>query len=163
MKLPHSGARLFAPGTGKTQTTLSTTVEAVILSDAPVATPLHRLSTAGALAKPQPWCSRRAYGIFLIAFFECLGGEFTWNKTNLLSLLVRARVDRCCLRRALDSCGHRFRRDALGRAPAHRPSMAFPLRTHVRRALSCTFRRLPEPRDAHGPAPGASPMRNAST
>jgi len=60
--------------------TLSTTVEAVILSDAPVATPFHRL-VAGALDGAMVLV---AYGIFLIAFFT-LGGEFTWNQTNLIS------------------------------------------------------------------------------
>jgi uncharacterized RDD family membrane protein YckC len=59
---------------------LSTTVEAVVLSDAPVATPFHR-AVAGALDTVMILLG---YGLFLIAYFS-LGGEFTWNKTNLIS------------------------------------------------------------------------------
>jgi uncharacterized RDD family membrane protein YckC len=70
----------FLPAEPVKPRTLSTTVEAVILSDAPVAHPLHR-AVAGALDGAM---ILMGYGLFLIAFFS-LGGEFTWNKANLVS------------------------------------------------------------------------------
>jgi uncharacterized RDD family membrane protein YckC len=59
--------------------TLSTTVEAVIYCEAPVATPLHR-----AVAAAIDWSIVSiAYGLFLAMFHFC-GGTFDWNKGSLL-------------------------------------------------------------------------------
>jgi uncharacterized RDD family membrane protein YckC len=57
--------------------TLSTTVEAVIFCDAPVAVKLHR-----AVAAALDWIMvLLAYGVFL-AVYSAMGGEFHGNKTN---------------------------------------------------------------------------------
>jgi uncharacterized RDD family membrane protein YckC len=68
----------LAPAPPKPRT-LSTTVEAVIFCDAPVAVRLHR-----AVAAALDWSMVLiAYGIFLFAFSR-MGGSFTLNKANLL-------------------------------------------------------------------------------
>ena len=59
--------------------TLSTTVDAVIYCEAPVATPLHRAVAAaidGSIVLI-------AYGLFLLTFRFC-GGAFAWNKNSLI-------------------------------------------------------------------------------
>ena len=123
--------------------TLSTTVEAVILSDAPVATPLHRL-VAGALDAAMVLV---AYGIFLIAFFS-LGGEFTWNKTNLLSFssalaLIGVAYGVLWILAGIDSAGMRW--------PPALDLRWLPLE---RRLPALRLRRLPEPATLVGqPAP----------
>jgi hypothetical protein len=70
----------LAPAPPKPRT-LSTTVEAVIFCDAPVAVWLHR-----AVAAALDWSMILiAYGIFLLAFHE-MGGSFLLDKTNFLLL-----------------------------------------------------------------------------
>jgi len=61
--------------------TLSTSVEAVIYCDEPVATVLHR-AVAGALDAAMVVIG---YGLFMVVFQLC-GGEFVLNRTNLLLL-----------------------------------------------------------------------------
>jgi uncharacterized RDD family membrane protein YckC len=69
----------FLPPAPPAPRQLGTTVEAVIVCEAPVATPLHR-----AVAAAIDWvmCTI-AYGLFLGAYFAC-GGEFTANKLNFM-------------------------------------------------------------------------------
>lgn len=68
----------LAPAPPKPRT-LSTTVEAVIFCDAPVAVRLHR-----AVAAALDWSMVLiAYGIFLLAF-HFMGGTFSLDKTNLM-------------------------------------------------------------------------------
>jgi len=70
----------FLPAEPVKARTLGTTVEAVITSDAPVAHPLHR-AVAGILDAAMILLG---YGLFCIVYFS-LGGEFAWNKTNLIT------------------------------------------------------------------------------
>ena len=59
--------------------TLGTTVEAVIICEAPVATPLHR-----AIAAALDWSMVLiGYGLFLLAF-SLAGGRFDFTRTNLV-------------------------------------------------------------------------------
>jgi uncharacterized RDD family membrane protein YckC len=68
----------FMPPQPATPRTLTTTVEAMVSCDSPVATTPHR-----ALAAVLDWgMTLAAYGIFLAVFFA-MGGEFTWNRLNL--------------------------------------------------------------------------------
>jgi uncharacterized RDD family membrane protein YckC len=68
----------LAPAPPKPRT-LSTTVEAMIFCDAPVAVTLHR-----AVASALDWSMVLiAYGVFLTVFF-CMGGSVAMDKTNLL-------------------------------------------------------------------------------
>lgn len=72
------GSLNFAPQPA-TPRTLTTTVEAVVLCDLPVATTLHR-----AVAAALDWSMALiAYGLFLAVYFA-LGGVFTWNRLNLM-------------------------------------------------------------------------------
>jgi uncharacterized RDD family membrane protein YckC len=69
----------FMPPQPATPRTLTTTVEAVVSCDSPVATTLHR-AVAGAL----DWAvALFGYTLFLAAFFA-MGGEFAWNRINLI-------------------------------------------------------------------------------
>jgi uncharacterized RDD family membrane protein YckC len=69
----------FMPPQPATPRTLTTTVEAVVSCDSPVATTFHR-AVAGAL----DWAMALiGYTLFLAAFFA-MGGEFTWNRINLM-------------------------------------------------------------------------------
>jgi uncharacterized RDD family membrane protein YckC len=69
----------FMPPQPATPRTLTTTVEAVVSCDSPVATTLHR-----AVAAALDWAMALiGYTLFLAAFFA-IGGEFTWNRINLL-------------------------------------------------------------------------------
>jgi uncharacterized RDD family membrane protein YckC len=72
------GALDFLPPEAPKPRTLSTTVEAVVSCDSPVAPALHR-AIAGAID-----CSLAliGYGMFLALYFS-LGGEFSWNRLNL--------------------------------------------------------------------------------
>jgi uncharacterized RDD family membrane protein YckC len=59
--------------------TLSTTVEAVVSCDFPVATMMHR-----AVAAALDWSvALIGFGFFLVVFFA-MGGEFSWNRVNLM-------------------------------------------------------------------------------
>jgi hypothetical protein len=71
----------FLPAAPTKPRTLSTTVEAVIYCDAPVAAKLHRAVAAAFDASMVVI----AYGAFLVAFV-LLGGQFTLNSTSLLVL-----------------------------------------------------------------------------
>jgi uncharacterized RDD family membrane protein YckC len=84
---PRRGSRVpeeqgvldFLPPAPPKPRTLGTTVEAVIYCEAPVATILHR-----AVAAALDWSMVLiGYGVFL-TLFRLLGGEFTFNKFNLL-------------------------------------------------------------------------------
>ncbi|MGA3235445.1 MAG: RDD family protein [Bryobacteraceae bacterium] len=69
----------FMPPQPATPRTLTTTVEAVVSCDSPVATTVHR-----AVAAALDWTMALiGYTLFLAAFFA-IGGEFTWNRINLL-------------------------------------------------------------------------------
>jgi uncharacterized RDD family membrane protein YckC len=69
----------FMPPQPATPRTLTTTVEAVVSCDSPVATTFHR-----AVAAALDWAMALiGYTLFLAAFFA-LGGEFTWNRINLM-------------------------------------------------------------------------------
>jgi uncharacterized RDD family membrane protein YckC len=69
----------FMPPQPATPRTLTTTVEAMVSCDSPVATTPHR-----ALAAALDWgMALVGYGMFLVVFFA-LGGEFTWNRLNLM-------------------------------------------------------------------------------
>jgi len=69
----------FMPPQPATPRTLTTTVEAVVSCDMPVATAPHR-----AVAAALDWSMALiGYGLFLAVFFG-LGGVFTWNRLNLL-------------------------------------------------------------------------------
>ena len=73
----NQGRLDFLPPAPPAPRQLGTTVEAVIVCEAPVATPLHR-----AVAAAIDWSLVLiAYGLFLAAYFVC-GGEFTANKLN---------------------------------------------------------------------------------
>ncbi len=72
------GALDFLPPEPPKPRTLSTTVEAVVSCDHPVATATHRL-VAAAIDCSLVIC---AYGIFLAAYF-ILGGEFRFDKLNI--------------------------------------------------------------------------------
>jgi uncharacterized RDD family membrane protein YckC len=72
------GSLDFMPPQPATPRTLTTTVEAVVSCDSPVATTLHR-----AVAAALDWgVALIGYALFLAAFFA-IGGEFTWNRVNL--------------------------------------------------------------------------------
>jgi len=89
---PRQSTRRSGPGTSEAQAsldflpalpdqprTLGTTVEAVIVCDAPVATPLHR-----AVAAALDWSMvLLGYGLFLLAF-SLAGGEFELTRSNLI-------------------------------------------------------------------------------
>jgi len=69
----------FMPPQPATPRTLTTTVEAVVSCDSPVATTLHR-----AVAAALDWAMALiGYTLFLAVFFA-MGGEFTWNRINLI-------------------------------------------------------------------------------
>jgi uncharacterized RDD family membrane protein YckC len=69
----------FMPPQPATPRTLTTTVEAVVSCDSPVATTVHR-----AVAAALDWSMALiGYTLFLAAFFA-MGGEFTWNRINLI-------------------------------------------------------------------------------
>jgi uncharacterized RDD family membrane protein YckC len=69
----------FMPPQPATPRTLTTTVEAVVSCDSPVATTLHR-----AVAAALDWgVALIGYMLFLAVYFA-IGGEFTWNRTNLM-------------------------------------------------------------------------------
>ena len=79
-RVPEEQGKLdfLAPAPPKPRT-LSTTVEAVIFCDAPVAVRLHR-----AVAAAIDWAMvLLAYGMFLFVFTQ-LGGSITLNKTNAM-------------------------------------------------------------------------------
>jgi uncharacterized RDD family membrane protein YckC len=69
----------FLPAMPPAPRQLGTTVEAVIVCEAPVATPLHRAVAAAIDA----CLVLIAYGLFLFAYFTA-GGQFTADKTNYL-------------------------------------------------------------------------------
>lgn len=69
----------FMPPQPATPRTLTTTVEAVVSCDLPVATAPHR-----ALAAALDWSMALiGYGLFLAVFFS-MGGAFAWNRLNLM-------------------------------------------------------------------------------
>jgi len=69
----------FMPPEPATPRTLTTTVEAVVSCDSPVATTLHR-----AVAAAFDWgVALIGYMLFLAVYFA-IGGEFTWNRINLM-------------------------------------------------------------------------------
>ncbi|MBV9506909.1 MAG: RDD family protein [Acidobacteriia bacterium] len=69
----------FLPSVPEQPRTLGTSVEAVIICEAPVATPLHR-----AIAALLDWSIVFiGYGLFLLAF-SMAGGEFVLTRANLL-------------------------------------------------------------------------------
>jgi uncharacterized RDD family membrane protein YckC len=73
------GSLDFMPPQPATPRTLTTTVEAVVSCDSPVATTLHR-----AVAAALDWAMALiGYFLFLTLFFA-MGGEFTWNRINLM-------------------------------------------------------------------------------
>jgi uncharacterized RDD family membrane protein YckC len=73
------GSLDFMPPQLATPRTLTTTVEAVVSCDLPVATAPHR-----AMAAALDWSiALIGYGLFLAVFFG-MGGEFTWNRLNLM-------------------------------------------------------------------------------
>jgi uncharacterized RDD family membrane protein YckC len=68
----------FMPAQPATPRTLTTTVDAVVSCDSPVATTLHR-----AVAAALDWTMALiGYTLFLSVFFA-MGGAFTWNRLNL--------------------------------------------------------------------------------
>jgi uncharacterized RDD family membrane protein YckC len=70
----------FLPALPPAPRTLGTTVEAVIVCEAPVATPLHR-----AVAAAIDWSLVLiAYGLFLAGYF-LVGGEFVANQLNYVA------------------------------------------------------------------------------
>ncbi len=72
------GSLDFLPAIPDQPRTLGTTVEAVIICEAPVATPVHR-----AIAAVLDWSMVLiGYGLFLLAF-RLAGGQFTLGKSNL--------------------------------------------------------------------------------
>ncbi len=79
-KVSEAQGRLdFLPAMPAQSRMLGTTVEAVILCEAPVATPLHR-----AVAAALDWAMvLLGYVLFLLGFFLA-GGEFTLNRHNVL-------------------------------------------------------------------------------
>jgi uncharacterized RDD family membrane protein YckC len=73
------GSLDFLPAISDQPRTLGTTVEAVIICEAPVATSLHR-----AIAAALDWSMVLiGYGLFLLAY-RLAGGQFVLTKTNLL-------------------------------------------------------------------------------
>jgi uncharacterized RDD family membrane protein YckC len=73
------GSLDFLPAIPDQPRTLSTTVEAVIICEAPVATPVHR-----AIAAALDWSMVLiGYGLFLLAF-RLAGGQFIAGKANLM-------------------------------------------------------------------------------
>jgi uncharacterized RDD family membrane protein YckC len=69
----------FLPAVPEQPRTLGTTVEAVIICEAPVATPMHR-----AIAAALDWSMVLiGYGLFLLAY-RLAGGQFLTGKTNLM-------------------------------------------------------------------------------
>jgi uncharacterized RDD family membrane protein YckC len=69
----------FLPATADQPRTLGTTVEAVIICEAPVATPIHR-----AIAAVLDWAMVfLGYGLFLLAY-SLAGGQFVMGKSNLI-------------------------------------------------------------------------------
>ena len=77
-RVPEGQGRLdFLPAMQPKPRTLSTTVEAVICCEAPVATTLHR-----AVAAALDWSMVLiSYGMFLLVF-RLMGGEFVLSRTN---------------------------------------------------------------------------------
>jgi uncharacterized RDD family membrane protein YckC len=69
----------FMPPQPATPRTLTTTVEAVVACDSPVATTLHR-----AVAAALDWGLALIGYILFLAVFFAMGGEFTWNRINLM-------------------------------------------------------------------------------
>lgn len=75
----NQGSLDFLPSLPPAPRQLGTTVDAVIVCEAPVATPLHR-----AVAAAIDWSLVLiSYGLFLAAYFLC-GGEFVANKLNFM-------------------------------------------------------------------------------
>jgi uncharacterized RDD family membrane protein YckC len=73
------GSLDFLPAIPDQPRTLGTTVESVIICEAPVATPVHR-----AIAAALDWSMVLiGYGLFLLAF-RVAGGQFTLGKSNLI-------------------------------------------------------------------------------
>ncbi len=72
------GALDFLPPETPKPRTLSTTVEAVVSCDSPVAPTMHRAIAAGIDCS----LALAGYVIFLALYFM-LGGEFSWNRLNL--------------------------------------------------------------------------------
>lgn len=73
------GSLDFMPPQPAAPRTLTTTVEAVVSCDMPVATAPHR-----ALAAALDWSMALiGYGLFLAVYFS-MGGVFTWNRLNLM-------------------------------------------------------------------------------
>jgi uncharacterized RDD family membrane protein YckC len=69
----------FLPAIPDQPRTLGTTVEAVIICEAPVATPIHR-----AIAAALDWSMVfLGYGMFILAYFLA-GGQFVMAKSNLI-------------------------------------------------------------------------------
>jgi len=69
----------FLPAVPEQPRTLGTTVEAVIICEAPVATPIHR-----AIAAILDWSMILiGYGLFLLAY-RLAGGQFVTGKSNLI-------------------------------------------------------------------------------
>jgi uncharacterized RDD family membrane protein YckC len=76
---PGQGSLDFMPPQPATPRTLTTTVEAVVSCDSPVATTAHR-----AVAAALDWgMALIGYSLFLTVFF-LMGGVFTWNRLNLM-------------------------------------------------------------------------------
>jgi uncharacterized RDD family membrane protein YckC len=75
---PGQGSLDFMPPQPAAPRTLTTTVEAVVSCDMPVATAPHR-----AVAAALDWTMALiGYGLFLVVYFS-MGGVFTWNRLNL--------------------------------------------------------------------------------
>jgi uncharacterized RDD family membrane protein YckC len=75
----NQGSLDFLPSLPPAPRQLGTTVDAVIVCEAPVATPLHR-----AVAAAIDWSLVMvSYGLFLAVYFLC-GGEFVANKLNFI-------------------------------------------------------------------------------
>jgi uncharacterized RDD family membrane protein YckC len=73
------GSLDFMPPQPAAPRTLTTTVEAVVSCDMPVATAPHR-----AVAAALDWTMALiGYGLFLAVYFS-MGGVFTWNRLNLM-------------------------------------------------------------------------------
>jgi uncharacterized RDD family membrane protein YckC len=76
---PGQGSLNFMPPQPAAPRTLTTTVEAVVSCDMPVATAPHR-----AVAAALDWSiALIGYGLFLVVYFS-MGGVFTWNRLNLM-------------------------------------------------------------------------------
>ena len=72
------GALDFLPPEAPKPRTLSTTVEAMVSCDSPVAPPMHRAIAAAI----DCGVALLGYVMFLVLYFA-LGGEFEWNRLNL--------------------------------------------------------------------------------